>query len=182
MRRHSRHSRHSRHHSSVRVSVKVFFHGAGRGRRTEKEGHVGPGGPGARPSTHLVLPSLEPPLEPPGYVVAGDPRWQGTREQEKRGRLAKKFYVAFRRGEDDETRYAGLAKMPSATHREETPRAGLLPSNGQSNEWDDLVEEGLISAKDAGRKHRTLLAWFEEGKVPEGGRGEIEIQILEDHC
>ena len=41
-------------------------------------------------------------------MEAGDPRWQGTREQEKR--LAKKFCVAFRRGEDDETRYAMLAK------------------------------------------------------------------------
>ena len=27
----------------------------------------------------------------PGYVVAGDPRWPGTREQEKRRQLAKKF-------------------------------------------------------------------------------------------
>ena len=94
--------------------------------------------------------------------MAGDPRWQGTREQEKRRQLAKKFYAVFRRGEDDETRYARLAKTLSTTYREETPSAGLQTSNGQSNDWDDLVEEGLISAKDADRKHRKLLEWFEE--------------------
>ena len=39
---------------------------------------------------------LSPNFTHPGSVVAGDPRWQGIREQEKRRSLAKKFYVAFR--------------------------------------------------------------------------------------
>ena len=60
----------------------------------------------------------------PGYVVASDPRWQGTREQEKRRRLAKKFYLAFRHGEDDETGHARLAKMLPTTYREESTSAG----------------------------------------------------------
>ena len=66
-----------------------------------------------------------------GWVL--DPRWQGpgTREQEKRRQLAKKFYVAFRRGENDETRYARLAKVLPPTHREEPTSAGLQASNGQ---------------------------------------------------
>ena len=66
----------------------------------------------------------------PGYVVAGDPRWRGTREQEKRRELAKRFYVEFRRGEDDETRYARLAKRLLATYREEEASAGSHKSNG----------------------------------------------------
>ena len=78
----------------------------------------------------------------PPHEVAGDPRWQGTREQEKRRQLAKKFYVAFRCGEDDETRYARLAKVLSTTYREETASAGLLTSNGQGNGWNNLMRKG----------------------------------------
>ena len=66
----------------------------------------------------------------PGYVVAGDPRWRGTREQEKRRELAKRFYVEFRRGEDNETRYARLGKGLSATYNEEEASAGSHKSNG----------------------------------------------------
>ena len=47
----------------------------------------------------------------PGNVVAGDPRWHGTKEHEKRKRLAKRFYETFRRDEDDEARYARLARV-----------------------------------------------------------------------
>ena len=120
---------------------------------------MGPGGPGAGPFTHLVLPrtSRYPLTWNPSYVVAGDPRWRGTREQEKRRQLAKKFYVAFRRGEDDETRYARLAKRLSTTYREEEASAGLLTSNGQGNGWVDLIEKGLISAEDECRSKMELM-------------------------
>ena len=113
----------------------------------------------------------------PNYVEAGDPRWRGTREQEKRRQLAKKFYVAFRRREDDETRYARLAKRLSMKYREEEVSAGLLSSNGQSNRWVDLVEEGLISAEDACRQWWKLRRWFEEDEVSEEEQRRIEIQI-----
>ena len=61
----------------------------------------------------------------PGYVEAGDPRWRGTREQEKRRQLARKFYVAFRRGEDYGT-HVRLAKGLPTKYREEEASAGWL--------------------------------------------------------
>ena len=73
-------------------------------------------------------------------MVAGDPRWRGTREQEKRRQLAKKFYEAFRREEDDETRYARLAKRLATTYRAEEASAGSHKSNGRGNGWFDLIE------------------------------------------
>ena len=74
--------------------------------------------------------------------------------------------------------------MLSTTYREETPSAGLYASNGQGNDWDDPVEEGLISAKDAGRKRRELMEWLEETEVPEGARvrRRREIQILTNYA
>ena len=75
----------------------------------------------------------------PGYVAAGDPRWRGTKGQEKRRQLAEKFYVAFRRGEDDETRYARLAKVLPATYREEEASAGSHTSNGRGKVSKDAV-------------------------------------------
>ena len=91
----------------------------------------------------------------PSYVEAGDPRWRGTREQEKRRQLAKKFYVAFRRGEDDEARYARLAKRLSATYREEEVSAGLLTSNGQGNGWNDLIESEFSPSSGSTHSNKT---------------------------
>ena len=117
-------------------------------------------------------------------MVAGDPRWRGTREQleEKRRQLAKKFYVAFRCGEDDETRYARLAKVLSTTYREETASAGLLTSNGQGNGWDDLVKGGPISVKDARRRWEEHTEQFEGLKVPKEVRIRRGIRILEHYA
>ena len=103
----------------------------------------------------------------PGYVVAGDPRWRGTRAQEKRRQLAKKFYEAFRREEDDETRYARLAKRLTATYREEEASAGSHKSNGRGNGWVDLIDEGLISAEEGFRQKMELIRWFDEDEIPE---------------
>jgi hypothetical protein len=119
-------------------------------------------------------------------VEAGDPRWRGTREQEKRRQLAKKFYVAFRRGEDDETRYARLGKRLSTTYREEEASAGLLTSNGQGNGWNNLIEKGLISAGDERRMQEVFMKPFEKLEEPKEAGGEARrrrrIQILEDYA
>ena len=119
-------------------------------------------------------------------MEAGDPRWRGTREQERRRQLAKKFYVAFRRGEDDETRYARLGKRLSTTYREEEASAGLLTSNGQGNGWNNLIEKGLISAGDERRMQEVFMKPFEKLEEPkEAGREarrRRRIQILEDYA
>ena len=115
-------------------------------------------------------------------MVAGDPRWRGTREQEKRRELAKKFYVEFRREEDDETRYARLAKRLSTTYREEEASAGSHKSNGRGNGWVDLMVEGLISAEGEFENKMELLRWFYEDGIPKEEQEEIEFQTLEDYA
>ena len=101
------------------------------------------------------------------------------REQEKRRQLAKKFYEAFRHEEDNETRYARLAKRLTTMYREEEASAGSHKSNGQGNGWVDLIDEGLISVEEGFRQKMEPIRWFDEDEIPEEDQRWIEIQMLE---
>ena len=150
---------------------------------------MSPGGPGARPVTYLAprppaIPSL---CKSPqcGGRRPQTARWQGTREQEKRRQLAKRFYVAFRWEEDDYTRYARLARVLPTTYKEESTSAGSQASNGQGNGWAHLRKSGPEDQRYATKGAQVLLG--RTGGVPEDGkarrkrRREAEIQISADY-
>ena len=93
-------------------------------------------------------------------MAAGDPRWQGTREQEKRRQLAKKCYVAFRREEDDEEKI-GKGATSNVQGRTNEYR---LASNRQGNGWSHLRKVGPDDQRYATRGMQMLLGRIDQGR------------------